>query len=289
MRAKCWLPSKRAVGHPGSLRSTASARLGLLAVALALTVAGIGFVLRASRDRPLGVQPLPDAAAGRLGGEFATPPAHVARTVHFDLLARLLADDRRSDSSGEWLERLADPRAPCRVETQPHPLLGKPAADFTLRDHQNQPWNLVEHLAGGPVVLVFYLGYSCNACVHNLCELNADLDRFGSFAARVVAVSGDPPEFTEERFNQFGSFGFAVLSDPDHAVARQYGTCRAEDAPESDRGAVRLVHGTFVLDRQGIVRWAHCGELPFRNDLALLYELMRLTDQRSSPQAEALP
>ncbi len=178
---------------------------------------------------------MPGAAAGRPADqESATPPAHGPRTVHFDLLAKFLADDRRSDSAGEWRERLADPRELCRVATQPHPLLGGPVSDFTLSDHLGRPWHLAEHLARGPVVLVFYLGYSCNACVHNLCELDADLDRFRSFDAEVVAISGDPPEVTRERFNQFGSFGFTVLSDTDRAVARQYGTCQAEGSPQSD-------------------------------------------------------
>jgi peroxiredoxin len=214
----------------------------------------------------------------------------VARTVHYDLLARLLADDRRSDATGRWRERLADPAAPCRVESQPHPLLGQSGGDFALLDVGNRPWHLGEHLARGPVVLVFYLGYSCNACVHNLCELNADLARFASFDAQVVAISGDPPELTRERFSQFGSFGFTVLSDPDHAVARQYGTYRAKGSFESDPGASELVHGTFVLDREGIVRWANCGELPFRDDMALLYEAMQLADEHpSQPTAEAVP
>ena len=165
-----------------------------------------------------------------------------------------------------------------------------PVSDFTLSDHLGRPWHLAEHLARGPVVLVFYLGYSCNACVHNLCELNADLNRIRSFDAEVVAISGDLPEVTRERFNQFGSFGFTVLSDPDHAVARQYGTCQAEGSPQSDPEAPRLLHGTFILDRRGLVRWADCGELPFRDDMALLFELKHLADERSSPPAaEASP
>ena len=32
------------------------------------------------------------------------------------------------------------------------------AADFELPDHHGRPWRLGEHLAGGPVLLVFYRG-----------------------------------------------------------------------------------------------------------------------------------
>ena len=159
-------------------------------------------------------------------------PAHVAGTVHFDLLAKLLADDRRSDFAGERRERLADPHTSCRVERSPTRCW---ASRFPISPSATDPagrGSLPSISPAGRWCWFLIPGYSCNACVHNLCELNADLDRFRSFKAEVVAISGDPSEVTRQRFNQFGSFGFTVLSDPDHTVAaRQYGTCQAELAP----------------------------------------------------------
>jgi peroxiredoxin len=131
-----------------------------------------------------------------------------------------------------------------------------------------------DRLADGPVVLVFYLGYSCSACVHELCELNADLDRFHYFGAEVVAVSGDSPELTRQRFDQFGAFDFPVLSDPSHAVAKRFGTFQAENQEQPEQ----LLHATFIIDRAGTVRWAWCGESPFRNNMALLFELAQWND-----------
>ena len=32
------------------------------------------------------------------------------------------------------------------------------AIDFELPDHEGKAWRLADHLAGGPVVLVFYRG-----------------------------------------------------------------------------------------------------------------------------------
>jgi peroxiredoxin len=202
---------------------------------------------------------------------------HGPRTVHFDLLAKLLADDRRGDQ-GEWRRQLADPHAACRVETQPHPLLGHAAPDFTLCDHLGQPWRLGEQLAKGPVVVVFYLGYSCNACVHHLCELSADVERFRELGAQVVAISADPPELTQRRFDAYGALGFAVLSDPDHTVARQFGALRPADASQGaeESGPEQPLHGTFIIDRRGNLCWANRGETPLRCNLALLYETARL-------------
>ncbi len=217
-------------------------------------------------------------------GRAAQPQAagkHFTGKVHFDVLAKLLADDRRGASADEWLRELADPSVPFRVETHSHPLLDRPAPDFTLRDHRGRPWSLRAQRARGPVVLVFYLGYACNLCVHDLFELNADLERFRSLGAEVVAVSGDAPDLTRQRFERYGAFGFPVLSDPGHGVARSYGTFRPAAASEP----TEVLHATFLVGRAGQVHWARYGDTPFRNNKALLYELARREEKL--PRSEA--
>jgi peroxiredoxin len=223
---------------------------------------------------PIGLRP--NLAEPRISATapVVVPPTtgtHINGNVHFDLFAKLLADDRRSASPDEWLRELADGGAKFRVETQPHALLGRVAPDITLKDHRGRQWSLKGRLERGPVVLVFYLGYSCAACVHELFELNADLERFRRLGAEVVAVSGDSPELTRQRFEKYGAFGFAVLTDPAHDVARAYGAVRPADGSQPEE----LLHGTFLVDRTGLVRWVHCGDSPFCNNKALLYELAR--------------
>jgi peroxiredoxin Q/BCP len=208
------------------------------------------------------------------------PRKHGPETVHFDLLAKLLADDRRSAPADEWVRELSDPNATFRVETQSHQLFAHAAPHFTLYDHLGRPWSLRGQLARGPVVLVFYLGYFCNACVHDLFELNADFERFHTLGAEVVVISGDPPELTRQQFEKYGAFGFPVLSDPDHAVAQSYGTFRPAKNPEPEA----LLHGTFVVGRDEQVHWVSCGDTPFRVNMALLYELARL--ENKLPQSE---
>jgi peroxiredoxin len=192
-------------------------------------------------------------------------------TIHFDLLAKLLSDDRRSVPTDEWRRELDKPNPSFRIATQSHPLVGRAAPDFTLSDHRGKTWTLSRNLKHGPLVLVFYLGYYCNFCVHDLFELNADLDRFHTLGGQVVAISGDSPDMTRQRFARFGSFGFSVLSDPRHVVAQSYGMFQPGSASSSEG----LLHGTFVIGSDGIVRWAHFGSLPFRNDMALLYEIAK--------------
>src|SRR5271154_413836 len=76
---------------------------------------------------------------------------HFTGKVQYDLLAKLLADDRRSARGEQWLRDLADPAV--RVTSQPHPLLKHAAPDFTLVDHRGEQWALSRELPRGPVVL----------------------------------------------------------------------------------------------------------------------------------------
>jgi peroxiredoxin len=246
-----------------------------LGTALAVVCLGAGAWLVARPKEPEVERPAqgaPPPQSSKHGGK-----------VHFDVLAKLLADDRRSAAKDGWWRELADPRVTLRVETQSHPLLHRAAPRFTLRDHRAQPWSLKKQLAQGPVVLVFYLGYACNACVHDLFELDADRERIHSLGAEVLAVSGDAPDLTRRRFEEYGAFGFPVLFDPGHGVAQFYGVFRPAKGSEGEQ----LRHGTFLIGRDGQVHWVHTGDAPFRNNKALLYELARLGNKLPQPDLAA--
>jgi mycoredoxin-dependent peroxiredoxin len=234
----------------------------LLCLGTALCLGVVAWVAAQPAETPRSIQ------------RTARPPGskHFSGTVHFDVLAKLLEDDRRSAPGDDWLRELADPKAPFRVETQGHPLLHRAAADFTLQDHRGRPWCLQEECSRSPVVLVFYLGYGCNACVHDLFELNGDLSRFRRLGAEVVGVSGDAPDFTRRQTERYGGFGFALLSDPGHAAAQSYGAFRSAKGSEPEE----LLHATFLIGRDGLIHWVHRGDTPFRNNKALLYELAHL-------------
>jgi peroxiredoxin Q/BCP len=142
-----------------------------------------------------------------------------------------------------------------------------------------QPASLEEFLARGPVVLVFYYGYSCNHCVSQLFDLNEDLKYFRELGATTAAIGPDSPAKTREKYAEFGAFGFPVLSDSDRQVAARYGLFR----PKLGDVAEWQAHGTFVLDRQGIVRWANTGSEPFTGNVTLLAELAHCENRSIQP------
>jgi peroxiredoxin Q/BCP len=152
-----------------------------------------------------------------------------------------------------------------------HPLIGKQAPDFTLKNHLGETVTLSELNRNGPVIVIFYYGYWCDHCVAQLFGVHEDIARFRELDAQVVAVSADPPEVTKERFDQYGAFAFPTVSDPDNQVAAKYGCSIAEND-----GTSQTLHGTFVIGRDGNVHWVNTGHQPFLGNPTLLYELARL-------------
>jgi peroxiredoxin Q/BCP len=210
---------------------------------------------------------LPAAGLGLLARTLV-PNAPFAGTQEGVWEARdYLSGDQVASPSGSLQEILAHPDI---IPTHHHSLLSRRAPDFELADTEGKVWNLRELRDGRAVVLIFYHGYHCVACVRQLFDVNRDLPLFSEVGARVVAISADPPEVTRQRFRQYGPFGFPVLSDPEHKVAQTYGVfARARDGKMADI----LRHGTFLIDRAGTVHWVNIGDAPFHRNPALLYQL----------------
>ena len=106
-----------------------------------------------------------------------------------------------------------------RVPSQSHPLIGRPAPAFELKDSTGKTWQAQDPIAREPVVVVFYLGQTCMACVTHLVELEFAISQFHARGARVLCISADSPETSRQRLNRFGDFRLPLLSDPDHATA----------------------------------------------------------------------
>ncbi len=97
--------------------------------------------------------------------------------------------------------------------------------------------------------------------------------------ARVLAISADTPEFSLERMRKYGDFQIPLLSDIGHAASLAYGVWKAVAGERKEDGEAQ--HGTFIVDRDGVVRWAYVGDRPFTDIEALLTELDGLKRPRS--------
>lgn len=145
-----------------------------------------------------------------------------------------------------------------------------PAPDWTLTAPDGGAVSLADY-RGRPVVVVFYLGYGCLHCVEQLNKLAPLTEKFREQGIELLAISTDEEIDLEKSIaacQSQGGFPFPLLSDAQNEVFRRY---RAYDDFE---GAP--LHGTFLIDGQGLVRWQDISFEPFTDVDFLLQESKRL-------------
>ena len=146
------------------------------------------------------------------------------------------------------------------------PKLGAVAPEFVLPDAHGGKVSLAEARKKGPVLIVFYLGYSCPRCVAHLTELAARKKDLDESRAQVLLIGPDSVEDARGSIESFGDFPFAMLCDPEEGVARKYGIVEKEV----------LFHGVFIVDQEGKVQFAAVGPHPYEDVDHLLSVLDRI-------------
>ena len=97
--------------------------------------------------------------------------------------------------------------------------------DFELPDEDGTPRKLSELAADGPVVLFFYPAAMTPGCTAESCHFRDMKAEFDAVGAQRVGISADQVE-KQKRFSDKHSFDYPLLSDPDGAVATQFGVRR---------------------------------------------------------------
>jgi peroxiredoxin len=126
---------------------------------------------------------------------------------------------------------------------------GRPAPDFTLKDQHNGEVSLSSFKSSKAVVLLFYPATFTGVCKGELRAVQDDLATFQSDDVQVLAVSVDSP-FANKVWAEQEGFTFPILSDfwPHGGVAEAYGVFNDVVG--------RAVRATFVIDKEGLVRWS---------------------------------
>ena len=133
--------------------------------------------------------------------------------------------------------------------------IGTPAPGFTLKDQHGQDVSLSDFRDEKNVVIVFYPFAFSRVCTGELCELRDNLADFSDDHSALLAVSCDHM-FSQRAFAEHDGITFPLLSDfwPHGAVSRAFGIFN-EKAGCSGRA-------TFIVDRDGILRWQVENEIP---------------------------
>jgi peroxiredoxin len=147
-----------------------------------------------------------------------------------------------------------------------------PAAPWTLQDHEARTYALSD-FQGRPVIVIFYLGYGCLHCAEQLKTFAPLTGRFAEAGVDLIAVSTDTPALLLQSHANYseGVFPFPLVSDSDLNVFKAY---RCYDDFENI-----TLHGTFLIDGAGMIRWHDISYEPFMDAEFLLRESQRLLSQ----------
>ena len=148
------------------------------------------------------------------------------------------------------------------------------APAWSLTDRNQQKFSLGA-LRGKPVVLIFYLGKGCAHCMDQLNAFDPVAVEFEKQGITLLAVSTDtsagPLDTLIGYDAQDRHFNFPLLRDPTLKTFKAY---RAYDDFEGTP-----LHGTFLIDANGKVRWQEISYEPFMAPKFLLDEAKRLLAQ----------
>jgi len=144
------------------------------------------------------------------------------------------------------------------------------APSWSLPESEGRVRSLADY-RGKPVLVVFYLGSGCGGCIEQLNAFAPLTREFADAGLPIVAVSTDSPDGLSKTFEKAKDghgFPFPIVSDASLTTFQAY---RAFD----DFEFIPL-HGTFLIDGAGFVRWQDIGFQPFQDAKWLLGEAKRL-------------
>ncbi len=194
----------------------------------------------ADLDTPMLAKLAPVAKAAGIDGDWRTPPE----------LAKDLGQRPPLDDLG-----------PFRWQPYTAPSWGAHQADGQLIAS--------DEFLGKPHIVIFYLGFGCLHCVEQLHAFSPMLDRFREAGIDVVGISTESLEELQTGIKNFDDkVAIPLLSNGDHHVFKSF---RCWDDFEN-----QPLHGTFLIDSRGRVRWQDIGHEPFTDAKFLLDESKRL-------------
>ena len=123
---------------------------------------------------------------------------------------------------------------------------------------------------GRPVIVILFLGLGCVHCIEQLTAFGPAYEEFTARGIEVVAVGTDAPDVLEAGVGEDGeeAYPFPLAADPELDLFKSW---RAYD----DFEEVPL-HGTYLIDGAGRLRWLDISFEPFLDWEFLLKESERL-------------
>jgi mycoredoxin-dependent peroxiredoxin len=139
--------------------------------------------------------------------------------------------------------------------------VGDQAPDFELKDQHGTTVRLSEFRGNKNVVVVFYPLAFSGVCSGEMAAMRDDFPEASRDDVELLTVSVDSG-FSHRAWADAEHFNFALLSDfwPHGEVARSYGVF--------DENLGIATRGTFIIDKNGVVRWKVVNPVPQAREIA---------------------
>lgn len=146
------------------------------------------------------------------------------------------------------------------------------APDWTLTDANGNKRSM-KQFQGKPTLIIFYLGYGCLHCAEQLQAFAPMMKDFEDAGISLVAISTDDMDGLKKSIENYdgGPLPIPLLTNSKLDVFKKF---RAYDDFEN-----LALHGTFLIDQQGLVRWQDISYEPFMDPKFMLGEAKRLLAQ----------
>ncbi|MFU8892984.1 MAG: peroxiredoxin-like family protein [Luteolibacter sp.] len=147
-----------------------------------------------------------------------------------------------------------------------------PIPAVVLRDAEGEKYDLREHIAKQPAVLIFYRGGWCPFCTKHLMALIDIKDKLAENGYQILAISPDQPAKIKETPDR-DKLGYTLLSDSDMSAAKAFSisfklpqetVSKYKNEYQIDLEAASgkthhlLPHpAVFVVGKDGVIRFAH--------------------------------
>ena len=126
-----------------------------------------------------------------------------------------------------------------------------------------------KQFSGKPYIAILYLGFGCLHCAEQLAEFSPKVEQFAKMDIEVIGISTENPIQLRDGLKAYDKpMNIRLLSNADHDVFRSF---HAYDDFEG-----QALHGTYLIDGSGRIRWQDIGHEPFKDVDFLLEESKRL-------------
>ena len=134
---------------------------------------------------------------------------------------------------------------------------------------------------GKPVILLFFLGNGCLHCAEQIHAFGKAHQAFAEAGIELIGISSDDREGLKISIENYegGNIPIPLVADNSLATFKAY---RCFDDFEK-----QPLHGAFLVDGEGKVRWQDIGFEPFMDHKFLLGEARRLLGTSAAPSVTA--